>query len=212
MMITLYELSWTDTQPKNLDYFNKQEIQVLNKLSNKKRYYQFLWCRYYLKKILATHLSKPVSSIDIHNTEQGKPFIKAPIYFSLTHKEQQAYICVSEQPCGIDLEHITDTNYEKLAKKMLSPSEYHLYQDSTNKEETFLRYWCIKESITKLDGQPLLQTYKQLQCVQLSHDLFIYKNQKNNRLYYGHLLYNQSQIISVVSLSKSTLLRGEFSC
>ena len=87
------------------------------------------------------HESLPAVAFD----PQGKPaFTDAPPHFSLAHSGGLAVALISEQPCGVDIEHIRPEVRERLWERCLSERE---------RELDFFECWTKKECIGKLGGR-----------------------------------------------------------
>lgn len=92
----------------------------------------------------------------IKKNDTGKPYLACQSAFiSITHKDQEAVIAVSDQPIGIDVESLNQhVNTLKLAKRFFCASEYE-YLLSLDKDacmHAFIHFWTGKEAITKLKG------------------------------------------------------------
>lgn len=99
-----------------------------------------------------TGLSLP----EIHITDWGKPyFADSPLHFSITHTPRHAFCVLSERPVGIDAEEMDRPISDKLARKILSPSEKLRYDAAADKRAALLRLWVLKEAAAKLSGEGL---------------------------------------------------------
>lgn len=89
---------------------------------------------------------------DLSFNEFGKPYYKG-MYFNISHSKDIVAFCVSDSEVGIDIEAITDRNYDLLAERYLGIKETEEYQKSIeNKAESFLRLWTKKEAFHKHVG------------------------------------------------------------
>lgn len=112
-----------------------------------------------LREICKTRLGRDFPNLDFQNTEickteRGKPyFAVAPeVHFSVSHTNGFVAACVSDAPCGIDIQTIAGRN-EKLEKRFFSPAENDFIAGSRDKDLAFTRIWAAKESCVKLTGE-----------------------------------------------------------
>ena len=90
--------------------------------------------------------------VQIVREEKGKPyFVDVPLEFSLTHSGQLWMCMFSQAPCGIDLQHVKDAEYEKIAGRQYSQEEQHYVKlwGLTG----FFDVWVRKEAFCKCTGQ-----------------------------------------------------------
>lgn len=92
----------------------------------------------------------------IHKTDAGKPYLAChSAFISITHKDQEVVVAVSDHSVGIDIESLDlRVNPLKLAKRFFCESEYN-YLRSLNVEQcmhAFIHFWTGKEAVTKLMG------------------------------------------------------------
>ncbi len=97
--------------------------------------------------ILSTYHALP--SVEILYTENGKPYVEAPIYFSLSHTESLICLAVSEKEVGVDMERI-----DRAVDFPVIASRYFPYRSPKTKEE-FLELWVQMESAVKFIGGTL---------------------------------------------------------
>ena len=94
----------------------------------------------------------PQILIDPH----GKPyFATGDLHFSISHTKNHVFCAISHKNIGIDAEECARNVSPNLAKKVLSPSEFALWQDYHSPDEALLRLWVLKESYAKLTGRGL---------------------------------------------------------
>ena len=103
---------------------------------------------------LLAQMVDPMPQINIDH--RGKPhFATGDLHFSITHTEKHVFCAISHQNIGIDAEECARKVSPNLAKKVLSPSEFALWQAAPNQDEALLRLWVLKESYAKLTGRGL---------------------------------------------------------
>jgi len=197
--ISVFEYDISQPFKHDIDFLSSDEKERLKKITNNKRSSEFLHSRYYLKKHLSTLLNKTMPAIHIHYNKHGKPSVcSESIHFSLAHKHNKLALAFSHSAVGIDIEcSTTNCNHEKLAKKILSETEYKLYLNAENKKETFLVFWSIKEAITKLEGAAFLVLIKRLEFLKYKDSYYWYKNQANNKTIEVYLEQSNTDIKTI---------------
>ena len=84
--------------------------------------------------------------------EFGKPlFSNLPIHFSLSHCKDAVACAVSDHNIGIDVESIVPYNPD-VARRVCTPTELEMLEQSENKDTDFIKFWTIKEAISKYEG------------------------------------------------------------
>ena len=97
-------------------------------------------------------LNYPVTEGKILREEKGKPyFVDIPLEFSLSHSGLLWMCMVSQQPCGLDLQHVKECKFEEISARLYTPEEQH-YVELWGLEG-FFDVWVRKESFCKCTGQ-----------------------------------------------------------
>lgn len=97
-------------------------------------------------------LDYPVLEGEILKEEKGKPyFVDIPLEFSLSHSGELWMCMVSQQPCGLDLQHVKDCKFKEISKRLYTREEQH-YVDLWGLEG-FFDVWVRKEAFCKCTGQ-----------------------------------------------------------
>ncbi len=92
----------------------------------------------------------------IRRTERGKPyFVDDPRHFSISHTKTHIFCTLSDRPIGIDAEEKDRTIKLSLAEKILSPSEYEQFLQSSDPRRALLTFWVLKEAVAKCSGEGL---------------------------------------------------------
>lgn len=110
-----------------------------------------------IQEAAARYASENALACDLYGAqilreEKGKPyFADIPIEFSLSHSGQLWMCLFSQRPCGLDLQHIKDCEYEKIADRQYTGEEQH-YVDLWGLEG-FFDVWVRKEAFCKCTGQ-----------------------------------------------------------
>lgn len=92
---------------------------------------------------------------EIGKMPRGKPyFLDSGLHFSITHTKTRVFCAISDKAVGIDAEDVTRKVNPSLAEKILSPSEYAIYEAAPEekKNEILLRLWVMKEAEVKCSG------------------------------------------------------------
>lgn len=107
-----------------------------------------------LHKMYTEKFGTPAPEILV--TERGKPYFAGnPVFFSISHTKKHAFCVLSERPVGIDAEEADRNIRPELAEKILSAGEMARYRQATDKHQTLLRFWVLKEAFYKCTGDGL---------------------------------------------------------
>jgi 4'-phosphopantetheinyl transferase len=109
---------------------------------------QWLACRVLLK-----HLLFPLNTT-LSYDRNGKPFLKGRShYISLSHSGEFAAAVYSEKvPVGIDIERVKE-RVERVKERFLGANELESVQHENRLEQLYV-FWCGKEALYKLYGEP----------------------------------------------------------
>ena len=85
--------------------------------------------------------------------EHGKPSIVGhpEIFFNLSHCKEAAACVISDRPVGIDVESIREYK-ESLVRYTMNDVEVSQIESSSDPASAFIRFWTMKEAVTKLIG------------------------------------------------------------
>ena len=115
-----------------------------------------------LRALLENIGGQPAASWQFSKTEKGKPFIAAPpelagLQFSLSHTHGLVACAAARGfSVGIDTESLDrKTTQTDLAESVLTDSELAIVNAAplSQRQETFLRLWTLRESYVKATGQ-----------------------------------------------------------
>ena len=88
--------------------------------------------------------------------EWGKPyFVDSSWHFSISHTNNHAFCVLARENVAIDAEELDRPINQKLAEKILSPTEKTQYDAAPDKARSFLTFWVLKEAAAKLTGRGL---------------------------------------------------------
>ena len=111
-----------------------------------------------VEKLLSLRIGEKV---EILKTESGKPYINYPLFFSISHCEDRAYIAICDKPVGIDFEIIQGRNFSSTLNRFTKRER----EEISNSEDKFLINWTVKEAYIKLYGYTLAKYLKKLEYV-----------------------------------------------
>lgn len=106
--------------------------------------------------------------------ENGKPILESQngIEFSISHAGNYVLCCISDELIGADIEVAgksifhseKEEKLERMAARVLAPSEYMLFldRDFEQKKRLFLKYWTRKESYSKAIGKGLAMDFSKI--------------------------------------------------
>ena len=114
-------------------------------------------------------------TVEFSYTNTGKPFLSdySNIYFNLSHSKNVVACAVANREVGVDIQNILPIS-EKVAKKVLTSSEYTEYRNSLQPDEYFCKIWTIKESNLKKTGKGITIELNGLSADSIN-DKMIYK-------------------------------------
>ncbi len=105
-----------------------------------------------LAEMYRRQLGKEMPPIAI--ADLGKPyFADGSAHFSVSHTKSRVFCALSDRNVAIDAEEMGRKVSEKLAQKLLSPTEYARYEAAENKAHAILKFWVLKEAAGKLSGK-----------------------------------------------------------
>ncbi len=93
-----------------------------------------------------------ISKESLKAAEKDKPYFEGShIHFSISHSKGLLAVLVGQGPCGVDLQLVTDADFEKIAKRHFKESEVK-YVDAWG-EYGFFTLWTMREAFGKFTGQ-----------------------------------------------------------
>jgi len=94
--------------------------------------------------------------------EFGKPSLpNLPVHFSISHCKDAVTCVVSDYNIGIDVESIVPYNPD-VARRVCSPAELEMLEQSSNKDMDFIKLWTVKEAISKYEGMGLSMPFAEV--------------------------------------------------
>ena len=90
----------------------------------------------------------------IHIAPRGKPYFEdSALHFSISHTKEHAFCVLAAYPVGIDAEEKDRRINLRLAEKILSEPERVRFEAASDRRDTLLRLWVLKEAAGKLTGE-----------------------------------------------------------
>lgn len=108
----------------------------------------------FLAELLKKYYS--IENYRIEKGEHGKPFLPdhPDIHFNLSHCKGLIVCGFSNSEIGVDAELIRPYN-GRVSKRVFSPEETDCVEQSSCPDETFFRFWTLKEALGKNIGTGL---------------------------------------------------------
>lgn len=88
----------------------------------------------------------------------GKP-VAENCFVSISHSKGKCAVCVSDREVGIDIESITDRNFERTVEKTFSEKEKEYYFKNKS-AQSFYEIWTRKEAYSKISGEGIADIIK----------------------------------------------------
>ena len=85
-----------------------------------------------------------------------KPVLRSEkdLYFNISHSDDYVTLAVSDSEVGCDIQEVRPYN-PRVAGRNYCQKETELIENHDNKDEVFIRFWALKESILKFTGKGL---------------------------------------------------------
>ncbi|MGJ8639254.1 MAG: 4'-phosphopantetheinyl transferase family protein [Opitutaceae bacterium] len=118
----------------------------------------YLLAHYMLRTIIEFYCGSEVAGREFVTNSYGKPSIGNSVFeFNLSHSGEYAVVaCSMKIPLGVDVEKKrSDFDYLEVGEHFFTYEECCHIRSSDDSEDTFFRYWTIKEAIVKAIGQGL---------------------------------------------------------
>ncbi|MEA1874882.1 MAG: 4'-phosphopantetheinyl transferase superfamily protein [Bacteroidota bacterium] len=121
------------------DFLTESEHDEFSALQHPQRKKEFLTVRFILRKIGITN---PI----VYNGRSPK--LLSDMHISISHNAKYAGIAISETPCGLDIESISERAL-RVQNKYLTEKEIQLAKDDIMLHNLF---WSVKEAVYKWDN------------------------------------------------------------
>lgn len=125
---------------------------------------------------------------------RGKPyFASGPWHCSITHTKTMAFCALSPCPIGMDAEQADRSVREKTARRVLSPSEYAVYEAQ---KQTFPAFWTLKEAYVKYTGEGIGSNLQKLSFALTPQGIML----EGSKLFFYNLV-TKEHVLSVCTSS-----------
>lgn len=133
---------------------------------------------YLLIKYLKEDFNIEINDEDILTNKFDKPYIKNnPIYFSISHSLNFVGVLLSDNECGLDIQHDDNLTHEKLAKKILLDKEYKMYEKN---RDILFKKWVQIEAYYKKMGTGIKYNNLDISIDYMVYEIF---DNQNNKYY-----------------------------
>lgn len=133
---------------------------------------------YLLIKYLKEDFNIEINDEDILTNKFDKPYIKNnPIYFSISHSLNFVCVLLSDNECGLDIQHDDNLTHEKLAKKILLDKEYEMYEKN---RDILFKKWVQIEAYYKKMGTGIKYNNLDISIDYMVYEIF---DNQNNKYY-----------------------------
>jgi 4'-phosphopantetheinyl transferase len=111
-----------------------------------------------LRRVIMMETGMPNEDIEFGYTDFGKPYLKgrSDFHFNLSHSGDWAVAAADTAPVGVDVERITDVDYD-VSEHFFTGEERRNLINSSDKAAYFFTLWSLKESYVKLIGKGVSQ-------------------------------------------------------
>ena len=173
---------FADTDPALLDAQRVEEYAVAK--SGRRRQEMLAGCGLLRYALSDCGYDVSEKALPVLYTEQGKPYLQDGPHFSLSHSGELIACVVSSENAGIDIERMSRFTGSKVAKKILSKTEYECYGklDTDAKTRYLADRWTVKEAISKLLGKGIALPFSNLVAEEYRTTVWIVE--RNGEVYY----------------------------
>lgn len=124
------------------------------------------------------------SETELYNIEYNKfdrPFLNENFDFNISHSGEYVIFAITKKAhLGIDIEQIRKIEFSDFLDVM-SAEQWQEINKSSNSDETFFRYWTIKESVIKADSRGLSIPLQELHV-------------QDNKVYYDNRVWHINRL------------------
>jgi Phosphopantetheinyl transferase len=107
---------------------------------------------------------------NVKTAEHGKPYLaNSDLHFNISHSRRYVVCAIAEEEVGIDIQFHRKGDIDKIAKRIMSATEWQAYQEADDKTKYFFDLWAKKESYLKFTGEGITVDMRLLDidaCVQ----------------------------------------------
>ncbi|MGF1703654.1 4'-phosphopantetheinyl transferase superfamily protein [Photobacterium makurazakiensis] len=159
--------------PYEIDHcLNAYECERLNRFQFEKEQVEYSFAHNFKRHVLSNIYPKQEKNKwAFFSNSNGKPFVKEPLSFNLSHSHGAVAIAVllgeSQLNIGVDIECYEKVdNVWELADMVLHPEEQHYLSKEPNINKSFYKIWTAKESLLKADGCGINNRLNTINCAE----------------------------------------------
>ncbi|WP_165501361.1 4'-phosphopantetheinyl transferase family protein [Pedobacter psychrodurus] len=158
-------------------YYKKSFFQINEILSpqeiKRSRYFlkehdtrRFISTRLAIRKIISRYTGAVPQSV-IFNQEANKKPSSMGVEFNISHSGHYILIAMSENPIGIDIEHVDHpVDVAQLIPYCFDTVEEGFIASSVDEKESFFALWTRKEALLKATGEGLIDNLLEINCLE----------------------------------------------
>ncbi len=139
-----------------LDSEKKCKIEKIKNINDKVR---TLIGDILIRTIIAKEFNISNKKLKIEKNQYGKPYLKEyqEFNFNISHSGDFVVCAIDNKPIGIDIEEIKHIEFEQIAKRFFTLSEFDYINNniSNSRLSKFYEIWTLKESYIKCCGKGL---------------------------------------------------------
>jgi len=131
------------------------------------------------------------SSVECSEVEVDVKQLK--LFFSISHSDRFAVVCISDKAIGVDIEKVRAMN-PSLSRKLIHKNNKESYENSDDKSKILLENWCLKEAYYKCSGKIKPASSTPLETYNMFKDIYVID--KHN---YGLIKYFDEYCMALVT-------------
>jgi 4'-phosphopantetheinyl transferase len=131
-----------------------------------------------LRLLLGRCAGTNAAAIEFRYAEHGKPLLAGALaesmHFNVSHSDSFAFYAISpDGPLGCDIERIRPVpEMADIVSRWFAPSEHELILSRADRDESFFRYWTLKEAVLKGVGSGLALLSRDFELTSRANDSF----------------------------------------
>lgn len=106
----------------------------------------------------AREMLAEMGALNVSYLKNGKP-VAENCFVSISHSKGKCTVCISDREVGIDIEKITDKDFEKTVNRTFGEKETEYFMKNRC-SEVFYEIWTRKEAYSKISGDGIKDIMK----------------------------------------------------
>jgi len=161
-----FELYYTKFFFQINEILSPQEIKRSGYFLKEHDAQRFISTRLAIRKIISQYTGTMPKSVIFNQTANKKPSSKG-VEFNISHSGNYIMIAMSENPVGIDIEHVEHpVDVAQLIPYCFDTAEEGFITSSIDKKESFFALWTRKEALLKATGEGLIDNLLEINCLE----------------------------------------------